>query len=83
VLPPQRHGEGRFAREEGPPVIVHVRPDRRGHWEVSCPDRRPVLRDSLDEARQLAARWVDQVGATELLVRDAYERVLVREQLGR
>jgi hypothetical protein len=65
------------------PVTVRVELDRRGIWKVDLPDRPEPLRcPTLDEARELAHRCAEGLDPCEIIVYDAYHRVLQREPLG-
>lgn len=58
---------------------VQVCADHRGGWEVELPDRDAhVTCETLAEARALALRCAAQLRPCDLVVRDAYERVLQR-----
>lgn len=60
--------------------IVHVDLDRRGRWDVALPDPdRHVTCDTLDDARRFVYRRIAQRRPCELVVRDAYHRVVLRE----
>ncbi len=60
--------------------VVHVNARRRGGWHVSLPEGSSrVACESLDEARQVAYRSAAHHGPCELIVHDAYHRVLERE----
>jgi hypothetical protein len=53
--------------------------DRNGHgeWEVALPDQRePVTCETLDDARRIAYLCAAHRHPCELVVRDAYHRVL-------
>ena len=53
---------------------------RRGKWEVALPDRRErVSCETLDEARQVAQRCAARVHPCQVIVYDAYHRVLDRQ----
>lgn len=60
---------------------VRVCPRRRGHWEVTLPDRRQVICDTLAEATVTARRTAAELSC-EIVVRDAYNRVIAPETLG-
>lgn len=62
------------------PVTVYVQHHPRGHWEILAPGRRPrIACETLDDARRLAYLLLSQARGRELIVRDAYNRVLQRE----
>jgi hypothetical protein len=66
-----------------PSARIRVSSDHRGQWTVSLPDHRPVITcDSLDEARRVARAWAVDAQPCELIVHDAYERVLEHELVG-
>jgi hypothetical protein len=68
------------AHKSGP--VVRVRTDRLGGWEVSVPGRRGLLRcENLNEAKRVAHQCAAQGNARELIVYDAYHRVLERERI--
>ncbi len=59
---------------------MRVRIDRLGGWQVSMPaDHGPLRCENLDEARRVARECVAGGRARELIVYDAYHRVLERE----
>ncbi|MBA3749019.1 MAG: hypothetical protein H0W96_16225 [Solirubrobacterales bacterium] len=59
---------------------VRVCTDHRGGWEVELPNREThVSCDTLDEARSLAYLYAAQAHPCDLVVRDAYDRVLEHE----
>ncbi len=61
------------------PMIVRVNLTRRG-WEVVMPDRRErVAYETLDEARRVAYLHLTDTQPCELIVHDAYHRVLQHE----
>jgi hypothetical protein len=63
------------------PVTVRVEPDRRGVWKVELPDRRkPLSCATLDEACAVAHRCATGLNPCEIIVFDAYHRVLQRER---
>jgi hypothetical protein len=62
------------------PTAVFVQPDGRGAWEVALPDhRRHVACATLDDAMQMAHGSIAGRRRCELVVRDAYHRVVRRE----
>jgi hypothetical protein len=60
--------------------IVRVCADHRGGWEVELPGRGHVPCDTLAEARSLAMRYAAKARPCDLVVLDAYDRV-VQHQL--
>jgi hypothetical protein len=61
-------------------LTVRVELDRRGVWKVELPDRpEPVMCASLDEACGVAHRCAAALNPCEIIVFDAYHRVLQRE----
>jgi hypothetical protein len=67
-------------QREAPPA---VRVDRsyRGGWEVLLPDGRPcIVCDTLDDARRQAHIYADRQPC-ELVIRDAYHRVIDRASI--
>jgi hypothetical protein len=70
------------ARRNTPMSPVTVRVDRtgRGAWEVAMPDQRePVTCETLDDARRVAYLCAARRRPCELIVCDAYHRVLHHE----
>jgi hypothetical protein len=69
-------------RHAAPPDPITVRVDRtgRGAWAVAMPGQRgPVTCETLDDARRIAYLSAARRRPWELIVRDAYDRVLHRE----
>jgi hypothetical protein len=67
-----------------PTSTVQVCADHRGGWEVELPDRDThVSCATLDEARTLAFRYATQMPPCDLVVRDAYDRVLQHQLIER
>jgi hypothetical protein len=63
---------------------VRVGARRRGGWEVVLPgDRVQVACETLDEARRVAFRYAARAVPCELVVHDAYNRVLDHELVDR
>ena len=61
-------------------TTVQVDLTGRGAWEVAAPaEHAHIDCATLDEARIIAYRWADERRPCELIVRDAYHRVLRRE----
>jgi hypothetical protein len=62
-----------------------VRVDRTVHglWEIAMPDERaPLMCKTLEEASRVAYRCAADRWPCELIVLDAYHRVLRHEQIG-
>lgn len=60
-------------------TTVRVERTERGRWEVAAPDRDRIICDTLDDARRAAYVSAARVAACQLIVQDAYHRVLSRE----
>lgn len=61
-------------------VAIRVDLNRRGGWDVGLPDAsEPVTCATLDEARRVAYESAADRHPCELIVYDAYHRVLHRE----
>ncbi len=61
-------------------VMVRIEPNRRGGWTVARPAPLVALRcETLDDAHRLAYLSVADTLPCELIVRDAYHRVLRHE----
>lgn len=66
------------------PTTVRVDICARGGWEVELPDRgEPVTCESLQEASLVAYRCATDRRPCELIIRDAYHRVLKRQLIVR
>jgi hypothetical protein len=64
--------------------LVRVDVDRRGGWQVRVPGRRPVRFATREEAERAALEGCSgDERASQILVRDAYGRVMHRRGLGR
>lgn len=62
------------------PQRVCVDHNSRGEWELAMPDDAGrVTCETLDEARRVAYLWAARRQPCELIIRDAYHRVLDRE----
>ena len=61
------------------PVTVSVEHSERGNWEVEMPDHHRVVCETLDEARRVAFVSAAHTRLCEVIVHDAYHRVLHRE----
>jgi hypothetical protein len=62
------------------PTTVRVDLSARGAWEIVLPGQRErVMCQTLDEARQLAYRCAGERRPCELIVCDAYHRVVHHE----
>jgi len=60
---------------------VRVQLNRRGEWEIALPDRGdPVKCKSLPEAKSVAHRCAAEMDPCEVIIYDAYYRVLYRER---
>ena len=57
-------------------LTIRVERTTRGRWQVAAPDRERILCETLDEARHAAYVSAARVSACELVVHDAYHRVL-------
>jgi hypothetical protein len=67
-----------------PRRVVWVDRDCRGSWEVVLPDGRAgVACETLDDARRLAFLYAARILPCELVVRDAYHRVIDHEMIDR
>jgi hypothetical protein len=65
--------------DNSPSITVSVDPDGRGAWEVNVRDERShVACPTLEDARQVAYRSASGRRPCELIVRDAYHRVIQR-----
>ena len=68
------------------PPVPTIRIDTDGHWrwDVALPDPAGHLTcDTIEDARRLAyRRAAERTRPCELLVRDAYHRVISRELIG-
>ena len=63
-----------------PQLTVRVLLNPRGQWEVVLPGRRRPLRcQSLEEAERVAYRFAARRRPCEIVVHDAYHRVLLRD----
>jgi hypothetical protein len=61
------------------PLTVWVDPNGRGAWDVALPDGPPHLKcDTLDAARKVAQLSAASRRPCELIVHDAYHRVIQR-----
>jgi len=62
-------------------VTVHTCADHRGDWDVELPDRAArVTCHTIDEARSVALEYAAKASQPcEVIVRDAYNRVMLRE----
>jgi hypothetical protein len=61
-------------------ILVHVALNPRGGWEVALPDRRRrIACRTLEEARRVAYVMAAKRRPCELLVHDAYHRVVHHE----
>jgi hypothetical protein len=61
------------------PRTVQVRRSAGGVWEVLFPDETDsAICDTLSAARRVARRWAQDNPPSELIIRDAYHRVVLR-----
>lgn len=66
------------------PTTVRVDISTRGAWEVALPDRRKRLTcETLEEASRVAYGCATDRRPCELIIRDAYHRVLQRQMITR
>ena len=67
-----------------PLPTIRIDTDGHGRWDVALPEPPGHLTcDTIDDARRLAVRRAAERGRPcELLVRDAYHRVISRELIG-
>lgn len=73
-----RTGSKRSVR--GTPIVVCVVHHPRGRWEIVAPNRRGRIScETLDDARRIAYLSIPRGRDCELIVRDAYHRVLEHE----
>lgn len=61
------------------PVTVCVEHSERGNWEVELPDHDRVSCETLEDARRVALLCAAHTRPCEVIVHDAYHRVLQRE----
>jgi hypothetical protein len=62
------------------PLMVRVDTNDHGGWDVAVPDRSEhITCESLDDARRIAYLCATHRGPCELVVCDAYHRVVGRE----
>jgi len=82
----RKHADGDYGYPAPPdraPVTVRVDLGQRGSWHVALPERgERLLCATLDEARRLASRYALRGEPCELVIRDAYHRVLERAVVG-
>jgi len=72
--------DARRATGSSDPITVVVKRTLRGRWEVVLPGRRTgITCETLDDARRMAYLSLAHGRPCELIVRDAYHRVLSRE----
>jgi hypothetical protein len=59
---------------------VRVGINARGAWDIELPGQvEPVTCETLEDAQRVAHLWAARTSPCELIVRDAYHRVLRRE----
>ncbi len=65
----------------GATEVVRVRVDRtgRGRWDVEMPDHHRMSCETLDDARRIAFLSAANARPCELIVHDAYHRVVQHE----
>ena len=64
-------------------ITVNVECGRRGRWMVALPGvQQPGVCETLDDALQIGYSSARRQRECELLVRDAYHRVMRREVVG-
>lgn len=77
MSPDAGHSAGGVCSE---PIVVRVEHDGRGAWSGAMPgDGDPVTCDTFDDARRVAYLCAARKRPCELIVHDAYHRVLHRE----
>jgi hypothetical protein len=65
-------------------IVVHVNAGPRDGWEVVLPEGAGGVRcETLDEARRVALRAAAHARRCDLVIRDAYERVVEHELIER
>jgi len=75
-------GQGGSDRRSEGPVTVWIERVRSGMWEVELPDQQARVRcETLDDARRVAYLYAARKRPCELIVRDAYQRVVNHEHL--
>ena len=63
---------------------VRVDLDTHGEWEIELPDQsEPVTCETLEDAQRVAYLYAARRSPCELIVRDAYHRVVRREVINR
>jgi hypothetical protein len=69
-------------RETAPVTAINVGRRGRGGWEVAVPGRSErLICETLDGATRAGHRSAADLGACELIVHDAYHRVVQHERL--
>jgi hypothetical protein len=64
------------------PTQVHVRHSHAGSWEIEIPGRDVHVRcESFDDARRIAYLCAAHCHPSELIVYDAYDRVMQHEHI--
>jgi hypothetical protein len=64
-------------------AAIRVSPNQRGAWEVALPDQpEPISCQTLADARRVAILSAALGPDRQLIVQDAYHRVVRREKLG-
>jgi hypothetical protein len=64
-------------------IAVRVERDARGRWLVALPDRDRIVCETLDDARREGYVSAVRARPCELIVHDAYHRLLSRELVTR
>jgi hypothetical protein len=64
-------------------TTVRVERATRGRWQVAAPDHDRIICETLDDARHAAYVSAARIASCELVVHDAYHRVLSREIVNR
>lgn len=78
MTPLTLHRPSEHARTNMPTVSVRHRV--HGDWQVTLPDDlRPVICETLQEAQRIAHLCAEQRSPCELIVQDAYQRIIHRE----
>lgn len=76
MTPPSESGGGRLG---GRRQTVEVCRSDGGAWEVLLPDGAQLTTcETLSAARRVARSWAQQNPPSELIIRDAYHRVMLR-----
>jgi len=66
-----------------PQLLIQVAPDQHGGWEVRVPNQPEChVCKTVEDARRWSYEYAKDAGPCELVVRDAYHRVMRHEPLG-